>query len=233
MSLEDQARLSALGYADLIEKLAERYHTTPETIRALEPHARFRPAGRRADRGAEHCRGPGGSRGEHGDADWRATLTSLGVAGVQPSAARVVVDKSEKVLMAYDADDHLIAQFPARHGQRARSTPGRQLGRSRACSPNTPTYNYNPKLFWDADPGHKRPDRSPPGPNNPVGVAWIDLSKPHYGIHGTPVPKFIGQDRVARLHPPDQLERRRGGAGGGSRVWSRCSRNEHRVPPIS
>ena len=32
----------------------------------------------------------------------------------------------------------------------------------------------------------------PPGPNSPVGVVWIDLSKPHYGIHGTPEPAAIG-----------------------------------------
>ena len=37
------------------------------------------------------------------------------------------------------------------------------------------------------------PTRPPPGPNSPVGVVWIDLSKPHYGIHGTPVPSTIGK----------------------------------------
>jgi lipoprotein-anchoring transpeptidase ErfK/SrfK len=55
-----------------------------------------------------------------------------------------------------------------------------------------PTYHYNPKLFWDAEPGDKK-TKVPAGPNNPVGVAWIDLSKPHYGIHGTPVPKLVGK----------------------------------------
>ena len=33
----------------------------------------------------------------------------------------------------------------------------------------------------------------PPGPNNPVGLVWIDLSKEHYGIHGTPEPSTIGR----------------------------------------
>ena len=32
---EDQAKLPALGYRNMLEKLAERYHTTPETIVAL------------------------------------------------------------------------------------------------------------------------------------------------------------------------------------------------------
>jgi lipoprotein-anchoring transpeptidase ErfK/SrfK len=54
-----------------------------------------------------------------------------------------------------------------------------------------PSFNYNPDLFWDADPSHGKA-KIPPGPNNPVGVVWIDLSKPHYGIHGTPEPSTIG-----------------------------------------
>jgi lipoprotein-anchoring transpeptidase ErfK/SrfK len=55
-----------------------------------------------------------------------------------------------------------------------------------------PHFNYNPKLFWDAEPGEGKA-RIAPGPNNPVGVVWIDLSKPHYGIHGTPEPSAIGK----------------------------------------
>jgi lipoprotein-anchoring transpeptidase ErfK/SrfK len=54
-----------------------------------------------------------------------------------------------------------------------------------------PVFNYNPDLFWDANPSHAMAT-IPPGPNNPVGVVWIDLSKPHYGIHGTPEPSTIG-----------------------------------------
>ena len=54
-----------------------------------------------------------------------------------------------------------------------------------------PPFNYNPDLFWDADPSHAMA-KIPAGPNNPVGVVWIDLSKPHYGIHGTPEPGTIG-----------------------------------------
>lgn len=55
-----------------------------------------------------------------------------------------------------------------------------------------PTYTYNPDLFWDADPSREK-EHLPAGPNSPVGVVWIDLTKEHYGIHGTPVPELIGQ----------------------------------------
>ena len=54
-----------------------------------------------------------------------------------------------------------------------------------------PTFNYNPDLFWDADPNHAKA-KLPPGPNGPVGLAWIDINKPHYGIHGTPEPGTVG-----------------------------------------
>jgi lipoprotein-anchoring transpeptidase ErfK/SrfK len=47
-------------------------------------------------------------------------------------------------------------------------------------------------LFWDAKPSHSRA-RIAPGPNNPVGIVWIDLSKEHYGIHGTPEPSTVGK----------------------------------------
>ena len=54
-----------------------------------------------------------------------------------------------------------------------------------------PSFNYNPDLFWDADPKHAKA-KVPPGPNGPVGVVWIDINKPHYGIHGTPEPGTVG-----------------------------------------
>jgi lipoprotein-anchoring transpeptidase ErfK/SrfK len=55
-----------------------------------------------------------------------------------------------------------------------------------------PKFHYNPDLFWDA----KKDDEKamlPPGPNGPVGVVWLDLSKEHYGIHGTPEPQNIAR----------------------------------------
>jgi lipoprotein-anchoring transpeptidase ErfK/SrfK len=54
-----------------------------------------------------------------------------------------------------------------------------------------PVFNYNPDLFWDADPTHSKAT-IPPGPNGPVGVVWIDISRRHYGMHGTPEPSQVG-----------------------------------------
>jgi lipoprotein-anchoring transpeptidase ErfK/SrfK len=55
-----------------------------------------------------------------------------------------------------------------------------------------PVFHYNPELFWDVSDS-KKAALLPPGPNGPVGIVWIDLSKPHYGIHGTPEPETIGR----------------------------------------
>jgi lipoprotein-anchoring transpeptidase ErfK/SrfK len=54
-----------------------------------------------------------------------------------------------------------------------------------------PAFHYNPDLFWDAKPGDTRATIKP-GPNNPVGIVWIDVNIPHYGLHGTPEPANIG-----------------------------------------
>jgi lipoprotein-anchoring transpeptidase ErfK/SrfK len=54
-----------------------------------------------------------------------------------------------------------------------------------------PVFHYNAQLFWDADDKNAKAVIRP-GPNNPVGLVWIDLSKEHYGIHGTPEPSRIG-----------------------------------------
>ena len=73
---------------------------------------------------------------------------------------------------------------------------------------HNPTYNYNPDLFWDADRTTSKMTIAA-GPNNPVGVVWIDLNKPHYGMHGTPEPGRIGYSEshgCVRLTNWDALE---------------------------
>jgi lipoprotein-anchoring transpeptidase ErfK/SrfK len=57
---------------------------------------------------------------------------------------------------------------------------------------NNPPFHYNPDLFWDSNPGHTKAT-IPPGPNGPVGLVWIDISKEHYGLHGSPEPSKIGR----------------------------------------
>jgi len=184
----DQAKLPALGYASLSERLSERYHTTPETLIALNGGDAKLAVGAKlkvpnvvpasADYPADI------------KPDWRATLGDLNVGGPQPQAARIVVDKSDGVLRVFDDGDKLIAQFPATTGSKHDPLP---IGNWKIQGESTlPEFHYNPKLFWDASKNDRKATL-PPGPNGPVGVVWLDLNKPHYGIHGTPEPAKIGR----------------------------------------
>ena len=55
-----------------------------------------------------------------------------------------------------------------------------------------PGYPYNPKINFQQGTNNKVLTLQP-GPNGPVGTMWMALSKPHYGIHGTPEPGSISK----------------------------------------
>jgi len=196
----EQAKLPALTYASLDEKLAERFHTTVPTLLALNPGVVAVPAnappGSAAFRGGQEITVPnvGHDRIDpgqmSGDADWQRTLAMLGVGTDQPAVERVVVSKSKGTLKAYDKADKLVAVYTATMGSTHDPLP---IGNWKVNGVSrNPKFHYNPALFWDASPGDKKA-MLPPGPNSPVGVVWIDVSKEHYGIHGTPSPETIGR----------------------------------------
>jgi lipoprotein-anchoring transpeptidase ErfK/SrfK len=164
-----KAELPAMAYTTPLEGLAERFHASPKLLAALN---RGRDFGREG--------------------------TPIVVPNVEiatplakgDKGTRVVVSKSQSTVSVVDATDRVIAQFPASVGSEHDPLPLGQW-KINGVSRN-PKFHYNPQLFWDADPGDKKAT-IPPGPNNPVGVVWIDLSKDHYGIHGTPEPATIGK----------------------------------------
>ncbi|WP_336297252.1 L,D-transpeptidase family protein [Sphingomonas sp. 7/4-4] len=185
---EKQAALPSLGYARPLEKLAEMFHTTPEVLVELNPGGgTIRPGATFVFPNVLPA-----SRDYPDDIkpEWRQTLTDLNVEARQPAGDHIVVDKSEKVLKVFDAEDRLVAQFSATMGSQHDPLP---VGTWKINVVDTnPKFHYNPDLFWDA----KKDDEKamlPPGPNGPVGVVWLDLSKEHYGIHGTPEPQNIAR----------------------------------------
>ncbi|MCJ7422142.1 L,D-transpeptidase family protein [Sphingomicrobium astaxanthinifaciens] len=183
-----QADLERMPYEDLLEEVAERFHTTRETLIALNgDKARnvkigtvlqlpnVLPAAR-----------------DYGDLD-EAERDMFNALNVQPDpgvkGAYVTVDESDKVLRVYDDADKLIAQFPVTTGSQNDPLP---LGDWKATTyAYLPPFDYQPDLFWDVADSEEEVTL-PPGPNGPVGVAWLDLTKEHYGIHGTPEPQTIG-----------------------------------------
>ena len=124
------------------------------------------------------------------DRGWQETLASLGVGTEQPEVVRIVVDESEKWLRAYDSDDKLVAAFTVTSGSSRDPLPIGDWGITGVG--RNPPFSYQPDLFWDV-PDSEEEQQLPPGPNGPVGVVWIDLTKEHYGIHGTGEPQTIGR----------------------------------------
>jgi lipoprotein-anchoring transpeptidase ErfK/SrfK len=183
-----QASYDHLSYRNLTEALAERFHTTPETLAALNggPNATVRAGA--TIRVPNIPEVDPATLGEDAR-DWNKTLVTLGVSPDQPKADKVEVSKSQGMLRAYDAAGKLLAQFPVTTGSAHDPLPigdWKILGVSK-----NPDYHFNPKLFWDVSDS-KKDALLKPGPNGPVGVVWIDLSKDHYGIHGTGEPASIG-----------------------------------------
>lgn len=183
-----QAKLKTMGYRSAIEKLAEMFHTTPQVLIELNsPDTRLAAGVPVQFPGVQT---PTGAYPANAKPEWKQTLSILNVAPDQPKATRIVVDKSDKVLRVFGKDGKLAAQFNVTTGSTKDPLPiGSWKIRGVATNPD---FHYNPKLFWDVS--DKKPDALlPPGPNSPVGVVWIDLSKEHYGIHGTPEPQTIGR----------------------------------------
>jgi lipoprotein-anchoring transpeptidase ErfK/SrfK len=176
-----QAKLPAMSYSSPLEELGERFHSSPAVLRALNPKADFGKAG--------------------------GQITAPNAVTMPPGeAARVEVSKAESSVRAFDSSGKLLAFYVASIGSDQDPLPigsWKILGVRR-----NPVFHYNAKLFWDAENPNEKASIQP-GPNNPVGLVWIDLSKEHYGIHGTPEPSHVGHRQshgCIRLTNWDALE---------------------------
>ena len=185
---EAQAKLDRMSYRNMLEEVSERYHTTPRTIVALNGPTALIGIGQtlRLPNVVPAARDYAGDLKE----EYRALLGGLNVDSQQPDGDYVIVDKSEGLLKVMDENDRLVAQFPVTTGSSQDPLP---LGTWKATTyAYLPPFHYQPDLFWDVSDS-KEEQKLPPGPNGPVGVAWLDLTKEHYGIHGTSEPQTIGR----------------------------------------
>jgi len=161
----EQARLQRLGYRDVPEMLSERFHVAPALLRALNPDASF-------------------VAGED------ITVPAVQSAKASAKVASVAILKRDRVLRALDREGHVVAQFPVSLGSRREQLAS---GRFKVVSSmRDPVFHFDPAKLDDRNPRHTKA-RIPPGPNSPIGVVWLGLNKPHYGIHGTPEPSNVGR----------------------------------------
>jgi len=167
VEMADKAKLPALGYENLAEALGEKFHVSPKLLAALN-------RGVKLDRAGAVIQVPNVAR------------TPL----AKTAGMTIHVSRAQGAVEAVDANGVVVARYPATTGSTHDPLP---LGvwKINGVAWNPP-YHYNPALFWDAEASDKK-EKLAAGPNSPVGSIWIDLSKPHYGIHGTPVTSTIGK----------------------------------------
>lgn len=164
--LELMKDLPALGYTSAREKIAEKFHMSQDLLQTLNPGEKFDTAGH------------------------KLVVANVATGDLPAKATRIEVDKSAKVLKVFGGNQRLLAVYPATIGSAEKPAPSGQL-RVTGVSKN-PTYRYNPKYEFKGVRATE-PFTIKPGPNNPVGVVWIGLSREGYGIHGTADPSKVSK----------------------------------------
>ena len=163
-----QAQLPDLGYRSANEMFGERFHMDRKFLKALNPGVAMDVAGN------------------------TIVVARVETLPLASQIARIDVDKAKGQVLAYDPQGALVVGYPATIGSDELPSPSGSYV-VRGVAPH-PTYTYDPvKNFQQGNNVKKL--ILPPGPNNPVGAAFIALSKPTYGIHGTPDPSKIDKTR--------------------------------------
>jgi lipoprotein-anchoring transpeptidase ErfK/SrfK len=162
---------TVLDYETALELVAERTHAAPALIKRLNPKVDWQQA----------------------RAGTVLVVPSVELNGPLGKPALVHISLSKHILEVRDADGRLVVHFPVSIAHMAEKRPEGELHVT-VVIPD-PNYTFDPELFPESDEGRQlgRKLVIPPGPNNPVGVAWIGLDRTGYGIHGTPLPENIGR----------------------------------------
>ncbi len=160
-----KAQMPAMAYTSVREMLAERFHIDETFLQELNPQAHFSRAGE------------------------TIKVPNL-VLPKRESVDRIVADKARKQVRGYNAEGRLVVAYPATIGSSDNPSPSGTVQVERIAF--NPNYTYNPKVNFKQGSNNEILT-IPPGPNGPVGTVWIALSKPTYGIHGTPDPSRIGK----------------------------------------
>jgi len=167
----EKSELEVMDYATPLEFAAETYRASPSYLKKLNP-----------------------------DTTWDAILPGMtiqvpAVGAFQPEtkAVRIQISLSDHELEALDESGHVIVHFPVSIARKVEKRPVGELHVT-VIIPD-PNYTFDPAVFPESEEAKElgRKLIIAPGPNNPVGVAWIGLDKPGYGIHGTPEPEKVGR----------------------------------------
>lgn len=160
----EQAKMKGLYYTRVTEMLGERFHMDENFLKKLNPEATFAKVG-------------------------ETIIVTNTREDLSDPVALIIAHKGAKQVYAFDSNNKMVATYPATIGSTDTPSP-KGTYQVKAIAPN-PWYGYNPKNFVQGK--NMKPLSLPPGPNNPVGNMWIALTKPSFGIHGTPEPSLISK----------------------------------------
>jgi lipoprotein-anchoring transpeptidase ErfK/SrfK len=161
---EAQAQLPSLGYQTMDEAISERFHMSPKLFATL-------------------------NKGRPLQAGQAVVVPDVGRAAALPKAASLRIDKSDQMLYLLGADGRVMGAFPVTIGGQEFPLPEGTL--QIVAHARNPDFSYNPELL--RHPKSDKKVKLPPGPNSPVGVMWLALSKEHLGIHGTAEPSQMSR----------------------------------------
>ena len=165
----ERAKLKALVYESLNEALGERFHVSTTYLRQLN----------------------GGRGMKAGD---EIVVPNVSGNSQPQKAASIEIGKAEHVLYVLDSQKRPVAGFPISIGNE-KNDPLPIGTMAIKNEVKNPTFTYDPKLLKNTPQDAAKVDIAP-GPNNPVGSMWLGLSKPHWGIHGTPNPSNVGHSET-------------------------------------
>jgi lipoprotein-anchoring transpeptidase ErfK/SrfK len=163
----EKAKLDCLCYESAAEALSEKFHSTPQLLSQLNGGVDVATA-------------------RAGTQLWVPDVQRAQQAG---TLARVVVFKRGGFMQGIDSTGKVLFHFPSTLGNQYDPSPTGDFRIERVA--RNPEFHYNPKLYAEV-PDWKEDAMLRPGPNSPVGVVWMALNEPHYGIHGTSDPQTIG-----------------------------------------
>jgi len=170
----DQAKLKCLCYSSTAEGLAEQFHTSEAMLRQLNPGVNLKSL-----RAGMSLKVPNAE----------TPIVDPATRDTTGQMARIVISRKGYWTHAVDASGKVVAHFPSTLG--AGYDPSPTGGFRITNISHDPSFHYQPALMAEV-PDTRPTAKLPPGPNSPVGVVWMALSKPHYGIHGTSSPETIG-----------------------------------------
>jgi lipoprotein-anchoring transpeptidase ErfK/SrfK len=161
----EMAKLDRLSYTSPLELLAEKFHMDSNLLRKMNEGKSFDTAG--------------------------TVIRVANVADIklEAKADRIEVDKTAQIVRVFSDAGQLMAAYPATIG--SEDTPSPKGEHKVVAVAKNPTYTYDPKKLDFKGIKAKEKFTIQPGPNNPVGLVWIDLNAPSYGIHGSPNPSKI------------------------------------------